>query len=389
MTSTHWPPAVTLNRDGIRLEPLALTHAEGLAAAAADGELWNLRVTSVPAPGDERAYIETALKMRAEGTRLAFAVIDETTNTVIGGTSYHDILAATKRVEIGYTWYAKSTQRSGVNTTCKLMLMAHAFDTLGCAVVGWRTDIFNFDSQRAIQKLGARRDGTIRGNALRRDGTVRDTVMYSMTADEWPEKRAKLEERLKNGGFIPSAQIGFTTESATESAPKVLTSVKLAEITSVLVGPLVRLNPGALGERMVAANGTSLMQATWSKNAKNAVPRAIMQGETPVGFVMLHDPTLAHDPDATPDALYIWRFMIDLQFQRKGLGEAAIREVFKLAAARPEFNAVTLSYVPTEGSPKPFYEKMGFRETGVEDDGELEMKISIEDVRRELGKSAD
>jgi RimJ/RimL family protein N-acetyltransferase len=183
---------VTLSANGIALVPLSLDHEEGLRAAAADGELWKLRVTSVPEPEQTRAYIETALQMRAEVHRFAFAVTEEATGRVLGCTSYHDIIAAVKRVEIGWTWYAKSTQRTHVNTTCKLLMMGHAFDTLGCQVVGWRTDNYNFASQNAIERLGAKKDGVIRGHALRRDGTVRDTVMYSMRAGEWPEARAQL-----------------------------------------------------------------------------------------------------------------------------------------------------------------------------------------------------
>ena len=183
---------VTLRSNGLRLEPLALAHEDGLAAAAADGQLWRLRVTSVPEPQETRAYIETALQMREQGNRFAFAVIDEATGRVLGSTSFHDIIPAVRRVEIGYTWYARSVQRSHVNTTCKLLMLGHAFDQLGCHVVGWRTDNFNFASQAAIERLGAKKDGVIRGHALRRDGTIRDTVMYSMTAGEWPEARAQL-----------------------------------------------------------------------------------------------------------------------------------------------------------------------------------------------------
>ena len=183
---------VTLRDRGIRLEPLALHHEDGLRTAAADGQLWKIRVTSVPEPQDTRTYIEAALKMRDDGNRFAFAVVDDATNKVLGTTSYHDILPAVRRLEIGYTWYRQSVQRTHVNTTAKLLMMGHAFDTLGCAVVGWRTDNFNFASQRAIERLGAKKDGVIRGHALRRDGTVRDTVMYSMRAGEWPEARAQL-----------------------------------------------------------------------------------------------------------------------------------------------------------------------------------------------------
>jgi RimJ/RimL family protein N-acetyltransferase len=183
---------VTLKARGIQLEPLALSHEAGLRAAAADGELWNIRVTSVPEPEQTRQYIADALAMREAGSRFAFAVIDADSGTVLGCSSYHDIIPAVKRVEIGYTWYAKRCQRSHVNTVAKLLLMTHAFETLGCHVVGWRTDNFNFASQAAIERLGAKKDGVIRGHALRRDGTIRDTVMYSLRAGEWPEAKAQL-----------------------------------------------------------------------------------------------------------------------------------------------------------------------------------------------------
>lgn len=187
---------VSLTGNGIQLVPLALEHEPGLRLAAADGDLWNLRITSVPRPDETRIYVETALDQRKQGYRFAFAVIDETNGKVLGSTSYHDILPDVKRVEIGYTWYAKSVQRTHVNTTCKLLLLAHAFDALGCNVVGWRTDNFNFASQRAIERLGARKDGIIRGHCLRRDGTVRDTVMYSLLKGEWPEVREHLKYLL-------------------------------------------------------------------------------------------------------------------------------------------------------------------------------------------------
>ena len=182
---------VRLSERGIQLVPLGLEHEDGLRAAAMDGELWRLRITSVPEPAQTRRYIEDALAMREAGNRFAFAVLDES-GVVLGSSSYHDILANVKRVEIGYTWYAKRCQRTHLNTTCKLLLMGHAFDTLGCHVVGWRTDNFNFASQQAIERLGAKKDGVIRGHAIRRDGTIRDTVMYSMRSGEWPEAKAQL-----------------------------------------------------------------------------------------------------------------------------------------------------------------------------------------------------
>ncbi len=187
---------ITLRARGVSLVPLDLAHEEGLRAAAADGELWNIRVTSVPEPKDTRKYIEDALAMREAGHRFAFAVIEDSSGKVIGSSSYHDIVPAIQRLEIGYTWYAKSHQRSHVNSTCKLLLMTHAFETLGCHVVGWRTDNFNFASIAAIERLGAKKDGVLRGHALRRDGTIRDTVMYSLRSGEWPEVRAQLMHDL-------------------------------------------------------------------------------------------------------------------------------------------------------------------------------------------------
>jgi N-acetyltransferase len=183
---------VTLSARGITLVPLGLEHEAGLRAAAADGELWKLRITSVPEPENTRKYIEDALAMREAGHRFAFAVLDEVSGKLLGCSSYHDIVPAVKRVEIGWTWYGQSSQRSHVNTTAKLLLMTHAFETLGCHVVGWRTDNFNFKSQAAIERLGAKKDGVLRGHALRRDGTIRDTVMYSMRSGEWPEAKAQL-----------------------------------------------------------------------------------------------------------------------------------------------------------------------------------------------------
>lgn len=191
---------VTLNAHGVGLEPLEYKHEDGLLAAASDGELWKLRTTFVPSPDAIRNYIEVALQSREEGHRFAFAVVDQPSGKVVGSTSYHDILPDVKRVEIGYTWYAKSKQRTHVNTTCKLLLLAHAFDTLECNVVGWRTDNFNFASQRAIERLGAKKDGVIRGHALRKDGTIRDSVMYSLRIGEWPEVRTHLNYLLSRYG---------------------------------------------------------------------------------------------------------------------------------------------------------------------------------------------
>jgi len=190
------PAPATLAGHGVRLVPLEAGHAPALARAAADGKLWELRVTSVPEPDRAEAYVAAALQGRDAGHMLPFAVIDEASGEVIGSTRYHDIVADIARLEIGYTWYARRWQRTHVNTACKLLLLAHAFDVLGAGVVGWRTDNYNYASQRAIERLGARRDGVLRRHAIRRDGTIRDTVMYSMTAGEWPEARAHLLYQL-------------------------------------------------------------------------------------------------------------------------------------------------------------------------------------------------
>jgi RimJ/RimL family protein N-acetyltransferase len=187
---------ITLERDSIRLEPLAQEHAESLALAASDGKLWELWFTSVPKPKQADEYIACALAGQANGRMLPWVVRELQGHSIIGTTRYHDIVVDANRVEIGYTWYAKKWHRTHVNTTCKLMLLEHAFDSLGCQVVGLRTDNFNFVSQRAIERLAAKKDGVIRFHAPRRDGTVRDTVMYSILRSEWPIVRKHLESRL-------------------------------------------------------------------------------------------------------------------------------------------------------------------------------------------------
>ena len=191
------PKPTTLEGHGIRLEPLTPAHAAGLEAAAADGKLWELWFTAIPEPGGMTEYIDMALAGQEQGHMLPWAVRDLQSDAIVGTTRYHDIVAAIDRVEIGYTWYAKRWQRSHVNTTCKLLLFTHAFETLGCKVVGLRTDNFNFASQRAIAALGARQDGVIRHHQARRDGTVRDSVMFSVLASEWPDVKRHLDLRLR------------------------------------------------------------------------------------------------------------------------------------------------------------------------------------------------
>ncbi len=180
----------------MRLEPLSPDHRDGLASAAADGKLWELWFTVVPEPSQVGAYIAEALSGQRDGHMLPWAVRELSSGAIIGSTRYHDIVAPIDRVEIGYTWYARSWQRTHVNTACKLLLLGHAFDRLGCKVVGLRTDNFNFASQRAIEGLGAKKDGVLRHHRARRDGTVRDSVMYSILASEWPDIKRHLELRL-------------------------------------------------------------------------------------------------------------------------------------------------------------------------------------------------
>ena len=363
--SKPWPADVMLERDGIRLEPLTLAHEAGLRKAAADGELWNLRFTGVPEPEETRGWIETALKMREDGNRQAITVIDMATNTVIGSTSYHDIMPAIKRVEIGHTWYAKSRQRSNVNTLCKLMLMQHAFETLGCAVVGWRVSHMNFPSQRAVERLGAKRDGLLRHHAAIRDGKVRDTVMYSMLAAEWPEAKTNLEARLESG-------------NAETRSPKRGDAISFAEIDANNLVSIAQLNPGAIGMRMVASNALSIAQGAYSKGAWL---RAVMVRGAPVGLVMLldalQDPEGATYREIERESLYLWRLMIDFQHQGKGYGDQIMRHVIERAKATPDIRSVSLSYALRDGNAKPFYERFGFRDTGKVRHGEMEMALKL------------
>jgi RimJ/RimL family protein N-acetyltransferase len=191
------PKPATLEAHGIRLEPLSRDHREGLSAAATDGRLWELFFTSVPAPEETERYISMALEGQEAGHMLPWVVRDISTGAIVGSTRYHDILLASDRVEIGYTWYARRCQRTHVNTTCKMLLLEHGFEKLGCKVIGLRTDNLNFRSQKAIEALGAKKDGVIRHHVPRRDGTVRDTVIYSILAHEWPDVKRYLQLRLR------------------------------------------------------------------------------------------------------------------------------------------------------------------------------------------------
>jgi len=187
---------VTLEGHGVRLEPLSADHRDGIAEAVQDGKLWELWYTAVPEPAKVEAYIATALEGQQAGHMLPWAVRDLASGKIVGSTRYHDIVAAIDRVEIGYTWYGGSWQRTYVNSASKLLLLTHAFERLGCAVVGLRTDNFNFASQRAIEALGAKKDGVIRHHQARRDGSARDSVMYSILRAEWPDVKRHLALRL-------------------------------------------------------------------------------------------------------------------------------------------------------------------------------------------------
>ena len=184
-----------LSLGGVRLEPLDVHHEMGLREAVCDGEVWKLRVTSAPHPDRVADYIGTAL-----ATRLAFAVVDEEADRVVGTTAYYHFEPQIPRLDIGFTWYAASAQRTRINTCCKIMLLDYAFDVLSCCCVGWRTDILNRDSQRAIERLGAENDGVLRMHMLRKDGSVRDTVVYSMLREDWCKNREILTGRLAGYG---------------------------------------------------------------------------------------------------------------------------------------------------------------------------------------------
>ncbi|HEX5305908.1 MAG TPA: GNAT family protein [Dyella sp.] len=188
---------VLLEDEHVVLEPLMPSHAPALEAAAADGELWMLWFTSAPAPGHAQSYIAAALAGQAEGRMLPFAVRARRSGEIVGTTRYYDYDPALPRVAIGYTWYARRWQKGYLNTACKRLLLEHAFHALGCVAVEFHTDHRNLDSQRAIERLGAHRDGVLRAHKRRPDGTLRDTVCYSVLASEWPDVRQWLTLRLQ------------------------------------------------------------------------------------------------------------------------------------------------------------------------------------------------
>lgn len=177
--------AITLNGRLVTLQPLSPQHLSGLQEAASDGELWNLFFTSVPKPDHMQNWIDTAITLQKKNEALTFVVLENFSGKIVGTTRYCNIDAASRRLEIGYTWYAKRAQRTGINTECKLLLLRHAFDELKCIAVEFRTDWLNQPSQRAIERLGAKRDGVLRNHKIMPDGRIRDSVVYSILDTEW------------------------------------------------------------------------------------------------------------------------------------------------------------------------------------------------------------
>lgn len=190
---------VTLQGRYATLEPLGPQHADEIRVAVQDGELWKLFFTTVPKPEAVQDYIDGLLALRERGLAFAFAVRENKSGRIIGGTRYLNIDAAHRRVEVGGTWYAKSMQRSGINTECKLMMLTHAFEKLDCIAVEFRTDWFNHRSQAAIERLGAKRDGVLRNHMIMADGRIRDTVVYSIIRNEWPGVKTNLQFKLEAG----------------------------------------------------------------------------------------------------------------------------------------------------------------------------------------------
>jgi RimJ/RimL family protein N-acetyltransferase len=195
---TRWIEPIALQGRHVRLEPLAPAHVPGLQQATRDGELWRLWYTSVPAPEDVQAYVEKALALREAGSAMPWAVLDAD-GTVVGSTRYGNVDADNRRVEIGWTWYAKRVQRTALNTEAKLLLLANAFENLGCGAVEFRTSWFNHASRAAIARLGAKQDGILRKHMRMADGSYRDTVVFSITADEWPMAKRHLQFKLDSG----------------------------------------------------------------------------------------------------------------------------------------------------------------------------------------------
>ena len=202
--SAHWLAPVALASAHASLVPLASAHHDALCAAVRDGELWRLWFTAVPSPEGMAAEIERRLALQAAGSMLPFTVLDAA-GRVVGMTTYMNVDAAHRRVEVGSTWYAASTQRTALNTQCKRLLLGHAFEALDCIAVEFRTHRLNTASRRAIERLGAQLDGILRAHQVGADGTLRDTAVYSITAAEWPTIRRHLDHLLQRRGAAPAA----------------------------------------------------------------------------------------------------------------------------------------------------------------------------------------
>ncbi len=190
-----WPDPVSLSGPHAQLKPLSHDHCDGLAEAVKDGELWKLWYTSIPNPADMRKEIDRRLALQAAGSMLPFTVFDAD-GQIAGMSTYMNVDAANRRVEIGSTWYARGVQRSALNTQCKWLLLTHAFEKLDCIAVEFRTHFFNHQSRRGIERLGAKRDGILRNHLIAPNGTLRDTVVYSIIAAEWPTVKAHLNYQL-------------------------------------------------------------------------------------------------------------------------------------------------------------------------------------------------
>ncbi len=194
-----WPEPIVLRGTHAVLEPLSQAHHDDLVEAVKDGELWKLWYTIIAEPAKMQAEIDRRLDLQAKGSMLPFAVIDARTCKAVGITTYMNVDAPNRRVEIGGTWYRKSVQRTALNTECKLLLLTHAFESLGCICVEFRTHFLNHQSRRGIERLGAKLDGILRSNQISPNGTTRDTCVYSIVASEWPTVKAHLSWKLKPG----------------------------------------------------------------------------------------------------------------------------------------------------------------------------------------------
>ena len=192
-----WLQPVTLQSEPATLEPLDHRHCDDLMDAVKDGELWTLWYTNIATPEGMGAEIDRRLGLQRAGSMLPFAVIDDATGRAVGMTTYMDVDAEARRVEIGSTWYRKSVQRTALNTACKLVLLTHAFETLDCIAVEFRTHFFNHPSRRGIERLGAKLDGILRSHKISKNGTLRDTCVYSIIAADWPTVKANLEWQME------------------------------------------------------------------------------------------------------------------------------------------------------------------------------------------------